>query len=108
MADTAVPVFDRAQLDRRALGDARLEVEILALFVTEAERLLGQIERAADAQVRGDRLRAMIALARSTGAMRIARAARALETDIVAVEPDLRPLRDAVAEAILHVQRNSA
>ena len=105
MPDSAAPVFDRAQLDRRTLGNAALELEILALFVTEAERLLRQVEAAADAGIRDDRLDAMIALARNTGAVQLAQAARALKTKIATADPDLRPLRDAVGETIAHVHR---
>ena len=103
MTPSSAPLFDRAQLDHRSLGDPALEVEILALFVAEAERLLRQIGEAEDPQVRGDRLRAMIALARNTGAVRLASTARALERQIATVEPDLQPLRDAVAETIAYV-----
>jgi hypothetical protein len=103
MGEGTSPVFDRAQLERRTLGSPALEVEILALFVAEAERLLRQVENADDPQIRGDRLRAMITLARHTGAMRLAHAARALETEILPTEPDLQPLREALAEAIADI-----
>ena len=101
MPDSAAPVFDRAQLDRRTLGNAALELEILALFVTEAQRLLQQVERAADPRIRNDRLEAMIALARNTGAVRLAQVARALKTQVT--DPDLGLLREAVGETIAHI-----
>ena len=105
MATGALPVLDSAQLRRKTMGDPSLQVEVLALFVTELERLMRQVEEAADAQVRGDRLRAIIALARNIGAMRLAQASRTLETQIATEAPDMTPLRAAVAEAISYVQR---
>ena len=103
MGEGTFLVFDRAQLERRTLRSPALEVEILALFVAEAERLLRQVESADDPQIRGDRLRAMIALARHTGAMRLAHVARTLEMEILPTEPDLRPLREALAETIAYI-----
>src|SRR3712207_5051383 len=96
----SVPLFDLAQLARKTMGDPALEVEVLALFATEAERLARQIENARDAQVRGDRLRGMIALARNTGAARLAHVARGLETQIVTEDLDLQPLRAVLAETL--------
>ncbi len=72
MSTDAIPVFDAAQLNRATSGDASLQVEVLALFVAEAERLMRQVEDAADPQVRGDRLRALIGLARNIGAAKLA------------------------------------
>ena len=98
------PLIDSAQLSRQTNGNAGLQVERLALFVAEAERLMRQVEDAADAQIRGDRLRAMIALARNTGASRLAEEARALETRIAAEDPDLTPLRDVVAQTLAYLR----
>ena len=42
-------------------------------------------------------------LARNTGALHLAQAARALETQIAAEEPDLEPLRDAVSETLAYL-----
>src|SRR5688572_8919309 len=98
MPTSAAPLLDAAQLNRRALGDESLKVELLALFVAEVERLLHQVETAADGQVRGDRLRAMTALARNIGAVRLAQAARLAEAQVGASEADLAALRQSVAE----------
>lgn len=57
------------------MGDAALQVEVLALFSAEAERLLRQVVGAASEEVRRDRLLAMEALARSIGARRLSAAA---------------------------------
>ena len=103
MPTSAVPVIDTAQLDRRALGDESLRVEILALFATEVERLLRQVEDAPDAQIRGDRLRAMTALARNVGAVRLGHVARQLETEIAAEAIDFAPLRQATQETLAYL-----
>jgi len=100
------PVFDVAQLDRRTMGDEALRVEILALFVAEAERLLAQVESAPDPLVRASRLHAMQGLARNVGARRLAAVCRNLEHGAAsgpAGDGDLASLRAAVREAIDHI-----
>ena len=82
------------------MGDEDLRVEILALFATEAERLLVQAEQAGDAVTLGDRLHAIKGLARNVGALRLKHVASSLENDCVAGPADLAPLRHAVMEAI--------
>jgi hypothetical protein len=108
MSTTAVPVFDPAKLQRQTMGDRAHQVEVLALFVAEAERLMRQVEDAPAPQLRGDRLRALVALARNIGAMRLAHEARAVETHIGAAPPDLENLRAAVAETLAFVRRSGA
>jgi HPt (histidine-containing phosphotransfer) domain-containing protein len=105
MSTSIAPVFDTAQLQRRTMGDSALQVELLSLFVTEAERLMRQVEEAPNAQVRAYRLNAMTSLARNTGAVRLAQAARQLETDMAAEEPDLAPLRAALLETLAYVHQ---
>jgi hypothetical protein len=105
MSTNTIPVFDAAQLNSATCGDAALQVEVLALFVAEIERLMQQVEDASDPQMRGDRLRALAGLARKTGAALLAQAARALETQIATESPDLAPLRQAVAETVAYVRR---
>jgi HPt (histidine-containing phosphotransfer) domain-containing protein len=105
MSATTPPVFDPVQLNRTTHADTALQVEVLALFVAEAERLMQQVEDAHDPQVRGDRLRALIALARNTGAVRLAQEARELETQIAAEAPDFAHLREAVQETVAYVRR---
>ena len=105
MSTTAVPLFDTAQLNRYTKGNPSLQVEVLALFVAEVERLMRQVEDAPDPQVRGDRLRALIGAARNTGATLIAQQARALETEIAAENPDLSPLKAAIADTLAFIRR---
>jgi HPt (histidine-containing phosphotransfer) domain-containing protein len=104
MQSADMPVFDSAQLARRTNGDPKMQIEVLALFVAEAERLLRQVEDAANGEVRGERLRALIALARTTGAAMLAEQARSLEAKLVSAEPDLTPLREAVERTLAYLQ----
>lgn len=99
------PVIDAAQFQRVTNGDAALQLEVLALFVTEVERLMRQVEDATDPQLRGDRLRALIGVARNTGAAMLAAEARALETQILVESPDLSSLRRAVSETVAYVRQ---
>ncbi len=103
----SAPLFDAAQLNRHTRGNPRLQVEVLSLFLTEVERLMRQVEDAPDPQLRAERLRALIGVARNTGAAFIAQAARALETEIVAEQPDLTSLRNAVAETFAFIRRTT-
>ena len=100
----AAPLLDPVQLNRRTHGNASLQVEVLALFVTEVERLMMQVEDAADPQLRGDRLRALTALARNTGAALLAEQARAAETQIGDGVPDLTALKEAVANTLAFIR----
>ena len=65
-----------------------------------------QVEDAPDPQVRADRLRALIGLSRATRAPAlIAQEARALETQIATENPDLTPLKSAIADTLAYLQR---
>jgi HPt (histidine-containing phosphotransfer) domain-containing protein len=103
-ADT-IPIIDAVKLSRAANGDAALQVEMLALFTAEVERLMRQVEDAPDPQTRNDRLRALVAVARNTGASMLAQEARELETQIAEEAPNLEPLRQAVAQTLAFVRR---
>lgn len=101
-----IPVIDAVQLNRHTNGNASLQVEVLSLFVAEVERLMRQVEDAPDAQIRGDRLRALIGVARNTGAALIAHRARELETEIATESPDMGQLRQAIAETLAYIRRS--
>jgi HPt (histidine-containing phosphotransfer) domain-containing protein len=108
MSVGSAPLFDPTQLDRRAMGDESLRTELLALFATELERLMRQAEFAADAVTRDERLRAISALARSVGAVRLAQTAKLLETQFTVPEIDLDPLRDVVVETLAYLRQTGA
>ena len=101
----AAPLFDGAQLKRQTHGNPSLQIEVLALFIAEVERLMNQVEDARDPQMRAERLRALIGLSRNTGAALIAQQARALETQIASENPDLTPLRNAIADTLAYIKR---
>jgi HPt (histidine-containing phosphotransfer) domain-containing protein len=105
MPTTAIPLFDAAQLNRHTGGNSSLQVEVLSLFVAEVERLMRQVEDAPDPQLRGDRLRALIGVARNVGATLIAQEARTLETQITTDNPDLTPLKKAIDETLAFIRR---
>jgi len=103
----AIPLIDPQQLNRHTHGNASLQVEVLSLFVTEVERLMRQVEDAVDPQVRGERLRALVGVARNTGAARVAQEARAAEMQIGDETPDMEPLRNAVTDTLAFIRRSS-
>jgi hypothetical protein len=105
MQANAVPVIDYAKLRRQTMGDEAHQVEVLSLFIAEVERLMIQVEDATDPHLRADRLRALTALAKNVGAMRLAQEARATETQIGTDAPNLEPLRLAVSETLSHIRR---
>ena len=107
MQTTAVPVLDAGKLRRQTMGDPAMQVEVLALFVAEAERLMRQVEDAPNAEVRADRLNAIIGLARNIGAERLAQAARTVEQQIGSDQPELGLLRTAIAETLAYVQHTT-
>jgi HPt (histidine-containing phosphotransfer) domain-containing protein len=98
------PVLDMTQLQRQTTGDEALQVEVLSLFVAEAERLMRQAEEAEDPQLRMERVHAMVGLARNVGALRLAQAARGMETHLVAHPDDLAPLRETLAETLAYLR----
>ncbi len=102
---TTVPVFDAVQLNRYTNGDSNMQVEVLALFVAEVERLMQQIDAALDAEMRAQRMSALAGLARTTGATLLAQRARAAAADIGKEDFDMAPLEDAVAQTLAYVRR---
>ncbi len=108
MSTDTIPVIDTEKLNRATNGDPKLQVEVLALFVAEVERLLTQVEDAEDPQLRGDRLRALAALARNTGAAKLAHEARALETEIGTELSDLSGLKAVVSQTTAYVRQFGA
>jgi hypothetical protein len=98
------PVLDATQLRRLTLGNPAFEVEVLALFSAELERLLRQLDEAGDKHVQAERLRAIIALARNTGASRLLHEARLAETRLASGGTDLALLRQAASDTLAYVR----
>ena len=103
MAEDGLPILEFERLQRRTMGSQPLQVEILSLFSTEAERLVRQAGEAEDPQTRSDRLSALGALAHGIGAVRLADAAEKAGRDISgalqldAVESALREVLQTIA-----------
>jgi HPt (histidine-containing phosphotransfer) domain-containing protein len=92
--------IDFAHLERMTMGDAALEREVLAMFVSQSARLLGMLETL-PAEARA-LLHTLKGSARAIGAARVAECASAVELAIGEGEdprPSLRQLSAAVAEA---------
>ena len=107
MSTSTTPVLDPVPLQRQTMGDPAHRLELLALFVVEAERLMRQIEEAADKKLMLERLQALAGSARNIGAVRLAQTARLLESHVGDEEPDLEPLRTAVAETLAYIRRTA-
>lgn len=105
MQTATVPVIDAAKLQRHTMGDAALQVEVLSLFAAESERLLRQVEEAPSAEIRAERLQAIAGVARNIGALRLAQAAKLVESQISSDQPDLEPLRTALSETLAYIRR---
>lgn len=106
MAIAAAPLLDPVELERRCLGDPAMRVELLALFIAEAERLMRQIEAAPD-ELLTERVAAMAALARGIGATRLRHSAHALQLQIIRGEAELGPLRGVVDDTLAYLRRAS-
>ena len=92
--------IDLQQLQRMTLGDAALEREVLAMFVSQSHRLMGTL--ASLPSEAGALAHTLKGSARAIGASHVAACASALELAIRAGEDPqrcLRELSEAVAEA---------
>ena len=88
------------------MGSEAMQVELLALFIAEAERLLDQVAAADTQEIRADRLQALAALARSVGAQRLTRTALDTARSFSDGE-DLDRLRSSVDEVVGFIRRGS-
>jgi hypothetical protein len=105
-APKSAPLLDPVQLKRKTHGDPSLQIEVLSLFVTEVERLMRQLEEASEPQMRIDRVRALGAVARNTGAALVAQEARTAEAQLAGDNPDLSALRIAVSDTLAYIRRS--
>ena len=96
-----LPILDEHHLRRQTMNDPDLETEILSLFVTEAERLIRQIEGTKDVRTRMERIHAIRGLARNVGAQRLAMIAAVAEN---CDETDIRNIRLAVDTVVAYIR----
>jgi len=102
MTETAndLPILDESHLKRQTMNDPALEVEILSLFINEAERLVRQIEETANVAKRVERFHALKGLARNVGALKLAMIAASLENGD---SDDVQEIRRAVENVIAYI-----
>ena len=105
MSESIQPVLDPEQLRRQAMGSEAHRREILSLFVAEVERLLQQVERARDAQIRNDRLQAILSLSRSVGAAQLGQVVEKIAAEPDPVAANLEALRTAVEDVVAYIGR---
>lgn len=74
------PAIDRAHLARMTHGERDLECEVLRLYATQADLLLGRMEQASPAAV-GALAHTLCGSSRGVGAWQVADAAAAIEVD---------------------------
>lgn len=107
--DQPAPLLDRAHLDAQTFGDADLAREVLSLFEDQCRRLLPPLlDEARPVGERADLAHTIKGAALGVGAMQVARASAAVETDLRTGEPasgtggktGLATLRTAVAETL--------
>ncbi len=106
-APAGAPI-DLDHLRRYTLGDARLEQEILWLFVEQTPATLGALKGAATNREWVKAAHTLKGSARAVGAWRIAELADQAErlggiTDRAACDQVLRDLEEAAAEARIHI-----
>lgn len=93
------PLLDRGHLDAQTFGDADLAREVLGLFEEQCRRLLPALtEEDRSAEERADLAHTLKGAALGVGAMRVAEASAAVETDLRAGRAaDLGALQAAAA-----------
>ncbi len=106
-APSGAPI-DLAHLRRYTLGDARLEQEILWLFIDQAPASVDALRRAATSRDWVTAAHTLKGSARAVGAWRLAKLAEQAErlggpTDRAACDVVLHQLDEAAAEARAHI-----
>lgn len=100
----AQPV-DYQHLEAQAAGNRDVMREVLGLFVTHCEQVIGELERAADAKTWKQWTHTLKGSARGVGAFAVAEAAADAERHSMD-KSRLEPLKAAFAEASAFIGRN--
>jgi HPt (histidine-containing phosphotransfer) domain-containing protein len=100
----AQPV-DYQHLEAQAAGNREVMREVLGLFVTHCEQVIGELERAGDAKTWKQWTHTLKGSARGVGAFAVAEAAADAERHSMD-KSRLEPLKAAFAEASAFIGRN--
>lgn len=100
----AQPV-DYQHLESQAAGNREVMREVLGLFVTHCEQVIGELERASDAKTWKQWTHTLKGSARGVGAFAVAEAAADAEHHSLD-KTKLEPLKAAFAEASAFIGRN--
>jgi Hpt domain len=98
------PAIDRAHLARMTHGERELERELLKLYATQADLLLGRMAQASPAAI-GALAHTLCGSSRGVGAWQVADAAAAVEMD-AAQGRDMTASVERLASAIRAAQRH--
>ena len=99
------PAIDRAHLARMTHGERDLECEVLQLYVTQADLLLGRMGQASAAAI-GALAHTLCGSSRGVGAWRVADAAAAVEADAAEgrdTAASVERLTSAIRAAQVHI-----
>ena len=102
MTETAndLPILNESWLKRQSMNDPDLEVEILSLFINEAERLIRQIEETDSTAKRLERFHAIRGLASNIGAEKLAKIAATRQNGD---GDDVKEIKTAVNNVIAYI-----
>jgi len=95
-----LPILNENWLKRQSMNDPDLEVEILSLFINEAERLIRQIDETESTAKRLERFHAIRGLASNIGAEKLAKIAATRQNGD---DDDVKEIRTAVANVIAYI-----
>ena len=95
-----LPILNEARLKRQSMDDPDLEVEILSLFINEAERLIRQIDETESSAKRLERFHAIRGLASNIGAEKLAKIAATRQNGDA---EDVREIKTAVDNVIAYI-----
>ncbi len=95
-----LPILNENWLKRQSMNDPDLEVEILSLFINEAERLIRQIGETESAAKRLERFHAIRGLASNIGAEKLAKIAATRQNGD---DDDVNEIRTAVDNVIAYI-----
>lgn len=100
-------ILDQAHLDIICNGDKDLQVEMLALYLVELQRLKAQLQADPGPQSRRNRLLAIEQSSQKIGARNLAAACRALVEGEPDALSDLRGIEESINAVVRHIETQS-